>query len=207
MNSPSENPLDRARAAVGKISLGLSGIAGIGLVILSIAITVDILTRKLLHWSIQGTDELGGYVLALVAVFGFPYALMNRAHTRVDVVTVRLGRSWRVASNIIAYTTILLYALFIGWFSITSLMESLQYGAVANSPWQTPLWIPQGITAAGCVFFALTTLILLGHLLYSAAKRLPDADGLYSPPTADDELNQVVSEMNLEGMEGADHAR
>jgi TRAP-type C4-dicarboxylate transport system permease small subunit len=207
MNGPSKNPLDRARAAVGQISLSLSSVAGMGLVILSIAITVDILTRKLLHWSIQGTDELGGYILAFVAVFGFPYALMNRAHTRVDVVTALLGRSWHVASNIFAYVTILLYALFIAWFSITSLMESLQYGAVANSPWQTPLWIPQGITAAGCVFFALAALILLGHLLYYAATRQPAADSLYSPPTADDELNQVVSEMNVESMEGTDHAR
>lgn len=204
MNSPSENPLDRARAAVGQISLGLSSIAGFGLVLLSVAITVDILTRKLLHWSIQGTDELGGYVLAFVAVFGFPYALLNRAHTRVDVVTALLGRSGRVASNIFAYVTILLYAVFIAWFSVTSLMESLQYGAVANSPWQTPLWIPQGITAMGCVFFALVTLILLGHLLYYVVTRQAAADSLYSPPTADDELNQVVSEMNIEG---ADHAR
>ncbi len=207
MNSLSENRLDKARAGVGRISLGLSSVAGIGLIILSVAITADILTRKLLHWSLQGTDELGGYILAIVAVFGFPYALLNRAHTRVDVVTGLLGHFGRVASNIFAYVTILLYAVFIAWFSVTSLLESVKYGAVANSPWQTPLWIPQGVSAVGCIFFVVTALIVLCHLLYCVSARPSAADRLYSPPTVDDEVSQVVSEIHVEAMEGSDHAR
>jgi TRAP-type C4-dicarboxylate transport system permease small subunit len=195
MQSATELGAEQVRAHLSRISTVLSTIAGAGLVLLSVAITVDIVTRKFFHWSLQGTDELGGYVLALVAVFGFPFALLNRAHTRVDVLTSRMGARGRIASNVFAYATILLYAGFIGWYSVTSLIESLQYGAVANSPWQTPLWIPQGVTAFGSVFFFIVTAILFIQLVYLYLSKSNDADRIFSPPTADDELNEIVADI------------
>ena len=58
--------------------------------------------RKVLNRSLQGVDELGGYVLAVGTGLSFAAALLARAHIRIDVIHERLPRALRVAFNIAA---------------------------------------------------------------------------------------------------------
>ena len=51
-----------------------------------------IIARKLFSYSLQGVDEIGGYVVAITGTFGFAYALINRTHTRIEPVTCVLER-------------------------------------------------------------------------------------------------------------------
>ena len=67
------------------VSVAFALFAGLAVVILSLLICFDILARTFFRFSLQGTDELGGYTLALIGSLGLPYALLRRGHPRIDI--------------------------------------------------------------------------------------------------------------------------
>ena len=55
------------------------------------ATCVEMVTRKLFNFSLQGVDEIGGYTLAVTSALGlFVHAAGTRGHTRVDFLLSRL---------------------------------------------------------------------------------------------------------------------
>ena len=167
----------------------LGGYACLGL---SFLIVVEILARKLFNFSLQGVDEIGGYVLAITASLGFGYALMTRTHTRVDFLLRRLPIGIRGFFHLAAM--IVLWAISIGmlWYAHSALMETLEYGSIANSPLETPIWIPQSLWLAGFVAFtliaALWTVRAAGLFVRGDFQQL-DAD--FGPPSVDEEIAAV----------------
>ena len=59
---------------------------------LSFLIFFEIIARKLFNYSLQGVDEVGGYVVAIIGTFGMALAAVERAHTRIDVLLFRLPK-------------------------------------------------------------------------------------------------------------------
>ena len=60
--------------AIRKANVILSLVGGYILLLLSLVIVFEILARKLFSYSLQGVDEIGGYVVAGTGEFGFAYA-------------------------------------------------------------------------------------------------------------------------------------
>ena len=65
---------------------------GYWLMLIAAATCVEIISRKLFSFSLLGVDEVGGYTLAILAALGFSYALVDRAHTRIDVLMRETAR-------------------------------------------------------------------------------------------------------------------
>jgi TRAP-type C4-dicarboxylate transport system permease small subunit len=137
-----------------------------GLVFLGLAVvvTVETVTRKLFNVSLQGADELGGYALAVGATFGFSIALLGRTHVRVDVLHGNLpdwvqgGLNWLSAVSLAALALLLAY---LAWFVI---QDTQAYKSVSQTPWATPLVIPQTAWLVGLIIFAV---IALGSAVYA----------------------------------------
>ena len=139
-----------------------------GLVFLGLAVvvTVETVTRKLFNVSLQGADELGGYALAVGATFGFSIALLGRTHVRVDVLHDKLptwvqgGLNWLSAISLAALALLLAY---LAWFVI---QDTQAYKSVAQTPWATPLVVPQTAWLVGLIIFAV---IALGSAIYATS--------------------------------------
>ena len=57
--------------AMNKIIDGLSIAAGMAFVALALITTVEVIGRKFFNFSLQGVDEMGGYVYAIGSAIGF----------------------------------------------------------------------------------------------------------------------------------------
>jgi len=90
----------------------LGGYACLGL---SFLIVFEIFARKLFNHSLQGVDEIGGYVVAIVGTFGMALAAVERAHTRIDVLLLRLPAPMQTALNLLSYVALGLGAAFMGY--------------------------------------------------------------------------------------------
>lgn len=156
----SENPLTRA---VNPLARFLALIAGYMLLGVALFVTVEILARRFLHISLQGGDELGGYMLAILAAFGFSYALIERAHTRVEILIERVGPRMQAMLNVFSAWCIALMAAFMAWRAWTTLMESVEYRSLSGTPLMTPLWQPQSLWFAGLLLFAGISLAVAVH--------------------------------------------
>jgi len=179
------------RFAEHAVTLGALA-AGYALLVQAIMTTIEIVGRKLFNFSFQGVDELGGYALAITASLGFGYAALTRTHTRVDILLRLLPLRARGLIHLAAVIVLLGIAIAMLWYSYSALDETLLYGSIANSPLETPLWIPQGLWLAGFVTFTVVTVLMTwraGALLLR--KDFATLDQEFGTLTPDDEIAAV----------------
>jgi TRAP-type C4-dicarboxylate transport system permease small subunit len=138
-----------------RFSRFLAILGGWALLGLSVYIGIDVVGRKLFSLSLQGSDEIGGYVLAIVCAAGFSYTLSQRSHIRLNALLTALPRGLQAAANLLAYGLLLLLAFMLVWRGAMMLHESFSIQAVAPTPLETPLWIPQGLYVLGLSYFFL----------------------------------------------------
>lgn len=155
-----DNPVQRALLPVVRF---LALIAGYGLLALSLLIFAEIMLRRFANHSMQGSDEIGGYVLAITAALGFSYTLLERAHTRVEILVERLGPNGAAFMNFLACFGTMLMALFMAWRGFAALGESIRYQSLSGTPLMTPLWQPQSVWVIGLLFFAIVASVVAIH--------------------------------------------
>ena len=146
-------------SSIDRVAVVLALLAGAAVFILAGLITFDIVSRRFFGYSVQGTDELGGYALAMVGSLGMAYVLSRREFTRIDLfyryMPVVVQRILHVAS----YVALAGVVLFFSWHAWLTLSDTLLFQSRANTPLQTPLWIPQGLWTFGMAFFALSAVL------------------------------------------------
>ncbi|PMR71911.1 TRAP transporter small permease subunit [Halomonas heilongjiangensis] len=185
----------RITAGIDRLVTAGALIAGYAALGLSALITFEVIARKFFRFSLQGVDEIGGYVLAIGVAFSFAHALLQRAHTRVDVLLERLPAPLRVPLNLAAMLALAALAGFMAWRGIATLGETLEFGSRASTPLQTPLWIPQALWVAGLGLFALLALCFAGRALWlTLAGRGEAVNREFGPRTTEDELDEARQE-------------
>jgi TRAP-type C4-dicarboxylate transport system permease small subunit len=165
---------------------------------LSVMIGIDVVGRKLLNVSVQGSDEVGGYVMAVCCAFGFSYGLAKRSHIRLNLVLPHMPRGFQAFANVVAHVVLGLFSYLMLWQMLDLLRDSLRLHAVAPTPLQTPLAIPQLLCAIGLAYFALhITLYLLHGFALLASGRTPEFNRLYGVATAQKEAEAELQETRV----------
>lgn len=183
------DPVTRLAGPVVRIASILCGWWLLGYCFL---VVLDIVGRARFGLSLQGTDELGGYTLAVTSAFGCAQTLLARRHTRIELVIQRLPRIPAAVLNLLAALTIAGIAVFVLLRGAEVLNESIEFMAVSNSPLQVPLWIPQGLWVGGLGLFAAVAVALgvqASWLLFRDPARL---NTLYGPPTIQEEIAESL---------------
>ncbi len=158
---------------------------------LSFLIVVEIFGRKLLNISIQGVDEIGGYVVAITGTYGMALACWYRAHTRIDIVLLRLPLKVRALFNLIAYTTLTIGAIFMAYMAFTTLAESVDFKSISSTPLQVPLWIPQSLWFSGLICFGLVAAVMSVKGLLMLHQNSVDAQSYLAPSSIKQELEEA----------------
>lgn len=190
-----ENPVSRALMPAARLMALVAGYCLLGLAFL---VTAEILLRRFMNVSLQGGDEFGGYTLAVVATFGFAYALLERAHTRVEILIERLRGGPQAWLNLVAVWCIALMAAFMAWRSVATLMESLEYRSLSGTPLMTPLWQPQAAWVAGLLFFALVAAAVAIHATVLAIRDRRRLNDFYGMKT----LSEIIREERASALDG-----
>lgn len=146
----------------------LCGIVLMGAVVL---IMTEVLGRQFPAMRVGGSDEISGYVMAAIATWGFSYALVERAHVRIDLLHSRLPVAGRAVLDIVAMASVLLVAVLIAWHAWDVLDKSLARGSRSNTPLGVPLWMPQIIWFGGWAWMVLTSGLLLAVTVILTALR------------------------------------
>jgi TRAP-type C4-dicarboxylate transport system permease small subunit len=138
-----------------------------------VVIGTDILTRSLLNFSFEISDELGGYLLVVMAFVSLPVCQISGSFHRVELVQSRLSPFWRAVSHVVFDLLSLTFCGLLLWQLVRFEMTSFRFADRAPTYLATPLWIPQAamvLGAAGACFTMLRTLAAdVGRLL--AAKK------------------------------------
>lgn len=182
-----DNPVSRALMPIARL---LALVAGYLLLGLAVLVTAEILLRRFMNFSLQGGDEFGGYVLAILAAFGFSYALLERAHTRVEILVERVSSRTQAVLNLVAAWCIAFMASFMAWRAYAALSESIEFHSLSGTPLMTPLWQPQIVWFAGLLFFAVTATVLAVHATWLSVKDRVRLNRFYGVKTLDEIIEE-----------------
>ena len=186
--------LDGALRAAEKVARGGVWVSGALFLAAAFMIAVDVIARKAFAFTIGGSDELSGYCLAMGAAWSYAFALQHRANIRVDAVYKYFPRPGRALLDIVALVGLAAFIAVVGTYAFEVLAASLRFGSHANTPLQTPLWIPQAIWFAGLAFFLVTLfLVTLKALLLFSRKQYVELDRLAGLPSASEEVEEELA--------------
>ena len=170
---------DRIVSALRRGNRAIGLVCGLVLLATGGLILIEILLRQTPFGALGGSDEYAGYAMAAIATWGFSYALVERAHIRIDLLQRQLLPAGRVAFDLISLLLLAATTWVVTFHSWTVLAKTLERGSRANTPLETPLWIPQTLWFGGWVWFALTaTLLLLVVVALLLRRRFQEAEAL-----------------------------
>lgn len=174
----------------------LGTLFGLIFVALSLLVAVETVIRKVFNVSMQGADELGGYALAIGATIAFSLALTGRSHIRVDVFHDRLPKPLQTLLNWLSAVLIAGFAGLIAVLAWFVIQDSAEYRSVSQTPWATPLVIPQTAWLAGLIVFALVALVFaLRASWLLASGRSAALNREFGPRSTKDEVDEELEDL------------
>jgi TRAP-type C4-dicarboxylate transport system permease small subunit len=142
------------------------------LVVMLIVVAVDILTRSLFNFSFEISDELGGYLLVVIAFVSLPVCQASDSFHRVELVQSRLSPFGRAVSHVIFDLLSFAFCALLLWQLARFELTSFRFGDRAPTYLATPLWIPQAAmllgAAAVCCSMLRTLAADIGRLRKAA---------------------------------------
>lgn len=179
-----------------KLELWLGTIFGLIFVALSLLVAVETVMRKTFNVSLQGADELGGYALAVGATIAFSLALTGRSHIRVDVFHDRLPAALQTALNWLSAVLLAGFAGLVAWLAWFVIQDSAAYKSVAQTPWATPLVLPQSVWLAGLVVFALVAAVYALRASWLLVQgRVSMLNREFGPRSTKDEVDEELEDL------------
>lgn len=115
--------------------LGVAGLIGI--------IDLELITRNLLGFSFNVSDEYSGYILVLLTFLSLPLCVVHGSFHRVTFVLARFPARVQTVMLLVFDVLALVFAAVILWESTLLVLNSEQLGTTAPTLLMTPLWLPQ----------------------------------------------------------------
>ena len=191
--------LDRLIHRTGAVCRAGALICGGLCVLVSFVIAVAVVMRKVFNVSIVGADEISSFVLAASCSWGFAFALLHRAHVRVESLQLILPRRLCAILDIVGLILLGAFVAVIAWYAASVLALSIDMGALADML-DLPLWFPQAFWVAGFVVsVVLAVLLLIRSLIAFIAGDLAALRALIGSRSAIDEAAQEKSRVGRFG--------
>ena len=169
---------------------------GTTFLLLAIMVAIETMMRKVFNTSLQGVDELGGYVLASSAALAMAVALVSRAHIRIDLLHDFASRWLRIVLNILAILALAISAIMLMWMAWIALGETILFNSTAQTPWATPLKYPQMAWITALALLVVVAVVQVMRIAVLAlAGRWDAMDRVYGPRGAKEELDDEIASL------------
>lgn len=180
----------------GRFSRLLSWAGGAMIMAAAAVICIEVVLRGAFHKSFAGVDELAGYALAISTTWACGFALIGKAHVRIDTLYYMLPRALRPYLDISALAVLFSFVAMLTYHASVLTALSFQFGSRSVTPLATPLWIPQGLWVFGLITFLLVILVLLaGAVVALASGQTALVSRLAGPVSVDEELQAELADI------------
>ncbi len=152
--------LDRLIEGAGKLARYGAWFGGVLVILAAVVVSIDVTLRGLFTVTLGGADELSGFALAIASAWAFGYALLERAHVRIDSVYAHLPRPVCAVLDIVGLTVFGLFMAMMAWQGTGVFAESVRNSTVTLSAVAWPLRYPQFLWVAGLWWFVIIAVLL-----------------------------------------------
>ncbi len=189
------SPALRIERGVARISQAMAWVSGGLVVVCSLLVVLDIVSRALAGRVVFESFEFSCYGFAAAFGLGLAHTAIERANVRVDIVNMMLGERLRLVLDVLAAIALAATALIFAWHASGTVLPSFGMGARSNSSLSIPLVYPQGLWAIGIVWFAVVAVLLAARsfvaLLTGDRAKVERLVGLKATASADAERESI----------------
>lgn len=162
---------EKTHAYLKSVSRLAAIVGGLGIIFISVMVTVDVFIRKFAGLTLGGATEISGFIFAIATAFAYPYVLLDRANVRIDVLYTLATPKVRAFVDLLAMLAMLCFVALLS----ESVWQLLQRSWVNNSKSIgvviIPLWIPQSLWVLGYLLLSLTALFLTVYAVVGLSRR------------------------------------
>jgi TRAP-type C4-dicarboxylate transport system permease small subunit len=197
--------LDKVIAFLDHTSRVAVWIGGGLLIASAFVIGAEVLLRRLGGVTTRGADEFSYYVLAISTSWAFSFALLRKAHIRVDALYVLLPSSLKAALDVLALLSLAVFSSIASYVVLFgTLSRSITRGTASNTAWQIPLWIPQGLWFLGLALFSVTVVVLLIRIVWAliVERDFQVVERYAGSQTLESEIEEALSDKEVAKLEG-----
>lgn len=159
---PGGNPFEKA---VRVLCLGGAAVAAVS-VLITLGVTgYSIFMRYVLGTPINWTDELSGYLVVAIVMFGAAEALRRGDHVQVDLLTSRLTGRALAAMRILWMLMVIAFMAVLLLSAWRAAAFSHGFGLYSDGYLEMPMWQPQSLLIVGSVLVLLAAAARIGQAL------------------------------------------
>ena len=151
--------IDRVTRVITRI-LSIFLMALMAIIVLDV--TWQVITRFILKNPSSFTEELAGFLLIWIGVLGASYALHTKSHLGIDVLTYKLKGRKKQVIEVMVYTIILFFALFImvvGGIRLVGLTFSLKQVSAAMGIPIGYVYLVLPLSGALMIYYSLIAIV------------------------------------------------
>lgn len=181
--------------SVAAISKWGAWVAGTILLLSCFVVALEVVLRKAFGVTLGSIDELLGYALAFAGAWGLSYALVTKAHIRIDVIYERLPERWQASLDLLNLACLIVSFGVLAWFGWRMTAGSYSFGSRSMTTMQTPLVFPQSVWILGISFFLCVALLLLLRAMRALLSgNVALARSIAGPLSASEEVRESMAE-------------
>ena len=146
-------------SAVIAVSVGAAKIAALLIILMLACIGYSVVQRYFFGTPVTWTDELTGYLVVAIVMFGAAETLWRGEHIVVDLLTAgRRGMTNKII-EVWSNLAVIAVALTLLISAHSTLSYSYNFGILSNGYLEVPMWIPQSSLVVGGVLLLLMAIV------------------------------------------------
>jgi TRAP-type C4-dicarboxylate transport system permease small subunit len=135
-------------------------------VLLVLAVTgYSVFNRYILGTPVTWTDELSGYLVVAIVMFGAAETLRRGEHISVDLVTARAGPRLGKSLAVWGLTAVMLLMVAVLWSSVVAVRFSWDFEMYSDGYLAVQMWVPQSALVIGSLLVLLAAATRLFTIL------------------------------------------
>ncbi len=146
--APPPGLLERLVTPVARLGLGL---AALGVLVVLAVTGYSVFKRYVLGTPVTWTDELSGYLVVAIVMFGAAETLRRGDHISVDLLSTRLKGLARRLATVWGMVAVIMVMLAILVSGITAVRFSHDFGIYSDGYLAVAMWIPQSALVIGAI--------------------------------------------------------
>ncbi len=139
-----------------RLYYGVGYVSGLGLLLLALFITYQVIAQNLDWPHVQGTDSISGYILAMAATWALAYSLRSGSQVRIDMLLPYMRPAIRAIADWLALFAIAFFGGVTAWKVWENVIDDYQRDVIATASPLLPLFIPKAVVAIGFTLLVVT---------------------------------------------------
>lgn len=145
------------------------GVTSIGIIVMLVLVTADVLMRATLNVALPGVDAIVASYLMVATIF-LPLALLHllEENIAVDALRDNVPDLLKDIFDIIAHLLSVIFYGLLGWLYYKVAVDSFAVGEFVTGTWNVPIWPARVFMPIGLGLAALAALVKLFESLRAA---------------------------------------